>query len=173
MPIRPTIYNNYSKESSIFAEVNEYTVAYDIQLKLPSCWTCEQDTYLDESGYEIAHLEAHLRNDRKQCDEAMIDIYVGDTPEGETAEDQALANYAETVGFYDDDPEDFNPIEKIKFNGRNAFGFSALCEDESPMRFLALEVKKGVLAIIVFNAADERALEETQTLIERNFRVKI
>lgn len=141
-------------------------------MNLPACWTCEQDTYLDESGYEIAHLEAHLRNDRKQKDEAIIDIYVGDIPEGETAEDQALANYAETVGFYDDDPEDFNPIEKFKFNGKNAYGFSALCEDESPMRFIAQEVRKGILAIIVFSASDEQSVEETRALIERSFRVK-
>ena len=141
-------------------------------MNLPACWTCEQDTYLDESGYEIAHLEAHLRNDRKQKDEAIIDIYVGDIPEGETAEDQALANYAETVGFYDDDPEDFNPIEKFKFNGKNAYGFSALCEDDSPMRFIAQEVRKGILAIIVFSASDEQSVEETRALIERSFRVK-
>lgn len=141
-------------------------------MNLPASWTCEQDTYLDESGYEIAHLEAHLRNDRKQKDEAIIDIYVGDIPEGETAEDQALANYAETVGFYDDDPEDFNPIEKFKFNGKNAYGFSALCEDESPMRFIAQEVRKGILAIIVFSASDEQSVEETRALIERSFRVK-
>lgn len=147
-------------------------MAYDIQMNLPACWTCEQDTYLDESGYEIAHLEAHLRNDRKQKDEAIIDIYVGDIPEGETAEDQALANYAETVGFYDDDPEDFNPIEKFKFNGKNAYGFSALCEDESPMRFIAQEVRKGILAIFVFSASDEQSVEETRALIERSFRVK-
>ena len=147
-------------------------MAYDIIMNLPAPWTCEQDTYLDESGYEITHLEAHLRNDRKQKDDAGIDIYVGNIPEGETAEDQALANYAETVGFYDDDPEDFNPIEKIKFNGKNAFGFSALCEDESPMRFLAQEVKKGILAIIVFAAKDEKTLSDTFILIERNFRVK-
>lgn len=141
-------------------------------MNLPACWTCEQDTYLDESGYEIAHLEAHLRNDRKQKDEAIIDIYVGDIPEGETAEDQALANYAETIGFYDDDPEDFNPIEKFKFNGKNAYGFSALCEDESPMRFIAQEVRKGILAIFVFSASDEQSVEETRALIERSFRVK-
>ena len=141
-------------------------------MNLPACWTCEQDTYLDESGYEIAHLEAHLRNDRKQKDETIIDIYVGDIPEGETAEDQALANYAETVGFYDDDPEDFNPIEKFKFNGKNAYGFSALCEDESPMRFIAQEVRKGILAIFVFSASDEQSVEETRALIERSFRVK-
>lgn len=147
-------------------------MTYDIIMNLPASWTCEQDTYLDESGYEITHLEAHLRNDRRQQDDAGIDIYVGNIPEGETAEDQALANYAETVGFYDDDPEDFNPIDKFKFNGKNAYGFSALCEDDSPMRFIAQEVRKGVLAIIVFVAKDEKALADTYRLIECNFRVK-
>lgn len=141
-------------------------------MKLPSCWTCEQDNYLDESGYEISHFEAHLRNDKAQRDDAMIDVYVGDTPEGETAEDQALANYAETVGFYDDDPEDFNPIDKFTFNGRNAYGFQALCEDDSPMRFIAQEVKKGILAIIVFSAKDEQLLDETAKLVEKTLRVK-
>lgn len=140
-------------------------------MKLPASWTCEQDTYLDESGYEITHLEAHLSDGKAGTDKAMIDIYVGDMPEDETAEDQALANYADTVGFYDDDPEDFNPIEKIKFNGRNAYGFTALCEDDSPMRFLSQEVRKGVLAIIVFAAKDESALADLHNLVERSFRI--
>ncbi|MCQ2180981.1 MAG: hypothetical protein MJY50_02855 [Bacteroidales bacterium] len=147
-------------------------MVYDISLNLPAGWTCEQDTFLDETGYEITHLEAHLRNDRAQADDALINIYVGDTPEGETAEDQAFANYAETVGFYEDDPEDFNPIEKFLFNGRNAYGFQALAEDDSPLRFISQEVRKGVLAIIVFNAKDELTLKQVSDLIEHNFRIR-
>lgn len=140
-------------------------MAFDVSLRLPSDWICEQDNFIDESGVEITHLEA-------QKEGFFIDIYVGEMPEGETAEDQAFANYAETVGFYDDDPEDFNPIDKFEFNGRKAFGFSALCEDELPMRFIAQEVRKGVLAIITFFAPDEKSVEEVRTLIERNFRIK-
>jgi len=140
-------------------------MAFDVTLKLPTDWICEQDCFTDESGIEITHLEA-------QKEGYLIDIYVGDMPDGETAEDQALANYAETVGFYDDDPEDFNPIAKIDFNGKKAWGFSALCEDESPMRFIAQEVRKGVLAIIVFFAPDEKSVEDVRTLIERNFRIR-
>ncbi len=129
------------------------------------------DSYIDESGAEIAHLEAHLSGNVKDRDDAMIDIYVGDMPEDETAEDQAFTNYAETVGFDEEDPEDFNPIVKLKFNGKNAWSYDALCEDDSPMRFIAQEVRSGILAIIVFAGKDERTVADVQTLIERNFRV--
>lgn len=146
-------------------------MAYDILLPLPNGWTSETDSYMDESGTEVTHFEAHLCGSEKDREEAMIDIYVGDMPEDETAEDQAFANYAETVGFDESDPEDFNPIVKIKFNGKNAWGFEAFCEDDSPMRFLAQEVRSGVLAIIVFAGKDDRTIIEVQNLIERNFRV--
>lgn len=143
---------------------------YDIQLTLPESWTSETETYTDESGFEITHLAATLPGDTDS--EAIIDIYLGELPEGETAEDQALANYAETVGFYDDDPEDFNPIVKTKFNGKNAWGFDAICDEDSPMRFLAQEVKQGQLAVIVMVARTEEGLENVHTLVERNFRVR-
>lgn len=146
-------------------------MAYDIQLPLPKGWTSETDSYMDESGTEVTHFEAHLCGNDKDREEAMIDIYVGDMPEGETAEDQAFANYAETVGFDDSDPEDYNPIVKVKFNGRNAWGFEAFCEDDSPMRFLAQELRSGVLAIIVFAGKDDSTITEVQNLIERNFRI--
>lgn len=159
---------------SNFAEIlkKEHNMAYDILLNLPEPWIVEQDTIQDESGCEISHLEAHLQNRAKKRDDGMIDIYVGDMPEGESAEDQALANYAETVGFSEDDPEDFQPIVKFKFNNKNAFGFDAICEDDSPMRFLAQEVRKGVLAVVAFAAVDDRRLDELQQLLEKNFRVK-
>lgn len=147
-------------------------MAYDIQFNLPSSWSVEQDIYVDESGFEISHLEAHLRNDKEQTDNGYIEIYVGDMPEGETAEDQAFANYAETVGFFEDDPEDYNPIEKVRFNGRNAWGFDAYGEDETPLKFLAQEVRKGVLAIMLFSAPTDAAVKDVCALAERNFRVK-
>lgn len=146
-------------------------MAYDIKLPLPKGWTSETSSYMDESGTEVTHFEAHLCGNGKDCEEAMIDIYVGDMPEGETAEDQAFANYAETVGFDDSDPEDYNPIVKVKFNGRNAWGFEAFCEDDSPLCFLAQELRSGVLAIIVFAGKDDGTITEVRNLIERNFRV--
>lgn len=147
-------------------------MTYDIQFHLPEGWHQEQDSYLDESGVEINHFEAHLYNDKSERDDGMIDIYVGEMPQDTNAEDQALSNYADIVGFDDDDPEDFNPIAKIKFNGKIAYGFDALCEDDSPMMFLSQEVKKGVLAIICAAGADDASLQDILQLIERNFRVK-
>lgn len=147
-------------------------MTYDIQLHLPEEWQKEQDTYLDESGAEISHLEAHLYNEKANRDNAMIDIYVGDMPEDTNAEDQALSNFADIVGFDDDDPEDYNPISKIKFNGKAAYGFDAWCEDDSPMMFLSQEVKSGVLAIICVTAVDDDSLQNVLKLVERNFRVK-
>lgn len=147
-------------------------MAYDIQLRLPERWLSECDTFEDESGVLVTHFEATLPAGKPDEVRAFVDIYVGDMPEDETAEDQAFANYAETVGFSEDDPEDFNPIFKTKFNGKNAWGFDALCENETPMRFLAQEVRKGVLAIIVFGALNEAGLVSLQETLERNLRVR-
>lgn len=147
-------------------------MAYDIQLNLPAGWQTELDTYVDESGAEITHLESHLYNETKNRDEGMIDIYVGDMPEDTTAEDQAFSNYADIVGFDEDDPEDFNPIAKIKFNNKTAYGFDALCEDDSPMMFLSSEIKSGVLAIICAAATDDTSLQNVLALVEHNLRVK-
>lgn len=147
-------------------------MAYDIQLKLSGAWISECDSFMDESGAEVTHFTANLPGKDESHPAGFVDIYVGDMPEGETAEDQAFANYAETVGFSEDDPEDFNPIFKVKFNGRNAWGFDALCEDDMPMRFLSQEVRSKVLAIIVFGAADESALGSLHQQVERGLRVR-
>lgn len=146
-------------------------MAYDITFRLPDGWNSISETYCDESGVEISHLEAHLPSEKDKSDDILIDIYVGDMPDGETAEDQAFANYAETVGF-DDEDEDYNPIEKFKFNGKSAWGFRALTEENCPMRFIAQEVKSGVLAIIVFWAAGEEMVQPTFELIEKGLRIK-
>lgn len=140
---------------------------FETFLPLPTGWERDIKVETDEYGAHVTHVEGY-----PQEGEGFVDVYVGEMPEGETALDQAFANYAETVGFSDDDPADFNPIGKIKFNGKTAYGFDALCEDDTPMRFISQEVKKGVLAVIVFGAADEQALEALHQHIERNFRVK-
>ena len=147
-------------------------MAYDIQLRLPDRWLSECDTFEDESGVVVTHFEGTLPSGKPDETKAFVDIYVGDMPVDETAEDQAFANYAETVGFSEDDPEDFNPIFKTKFNGKNAWGFDALCENETPMRFLAQEIRKGVLAIIVFGALNEASMISLQETLERNLRVR-
>jgi len=147
-------------------------MAYDIQLNLPAPWQKEIETYTDESGAEVSHLEAHLYNEKEKCDKGLIDIYIGDMPDEMTAEDQAWSNYADIVGFSDDDPEDFNPIAKIKFNNKPAYGFDALCEDDKPMMFLSQEVKSGILAIICCAGDNDDSLKEALLLVEHNLRVK-
>ena len=147
-------------------------MAYDITLKLPSPWQTETEIYNDESGAEITHLEAHLYNPSSKRDEGYADIYVGDMPEGTDARDQALSNYADIVGFEDDDPEDFDPISTIMFNGRKAYGFDAFFEDESPMMFLAQEVRKGVLVVMCAAGSDDARLKETLGLLERGLRIR-
>lgn len=135
---------------------------YDVQISLPEGWKCSVDSYRDEDGSDVTHLEAHAG---RQIGEGTIEAYVGDMPEGDTAADQAITNYADMVGFEDDD--DFNPIEEWEFNGKKAYGFDALCTDDSPMRVLCIEIKQGVLAIICIAAPDEEKLEEVFSLAER------
>lgn len=145
-------------------------MAYKINLRLPDDWKTNLDTYNDEVG-ETTHLEAHLPGAPGEVDRILIDVYVGDLPEGETAEDQAFANYAEAVGFDDDDENEECPIVKFKFNGRNAYGFEAVTEDNCPMRFFAQEVRNGVLLIVAYYTASEDLLLSAFELLERNLRI--
>lgn len=147
-------------------------MAYDLSIKLPAGWVSDLDSYLDESGVEITHLSCHLPNDRQQTDEALIDVYAGPMPEDTTAADQALANYADTVGFDDEDPEDFDPIVEWPFNGRKAYGFEAIAEDDSPMRMMCVELKKGVLVILCILGKDDGTLVEAVRLAEHGLRLK-
>lgn len=139
-----------------------------IEVRLPQGWTAAESAEMDGAGYESVHYEARQQGPKG----ASIDIYVGMMPEDETAEDQAYSNYAETVGFDDDDPEDFQPVFKLKFNGKNAWGFDAWCEDERPMRFLSQEARKGVLAVIYLVAEDASALDQLHLYLERNLRIR-
>ena len=147
-------------------------MAYDISLKLPKEWVSELDSYIDESGVEITHLSCHLPNDKLQTDEALIDVYAGPLPEDTTAADQALSNYADTVGFDEDDPEDFDPIIEWPFNGKKAYGFEAIAEDDSPMRMMCIEFKKGVLVILCILGKDDDTLVQAVQLAERGLRLK-
>ncbi len=147
-------------------------MAYDISLKLPKEWVSELDSYIDESGVEITHLSCHLPNDRLQTDEALIDVYAGPLPEDTTAADQALSNYADTVGFDEDDPEDYDPIIEWPFNGKKAYGFEAIAEDDSPMRMMCIEFKKGVLVILCILGKDDDTLVQAVQLAERGLRLK-
>lgn len=138
----------------------------DISFKAAEGWTVENEVYTDENGVEISNIEADC-----DADGSFVEVHAGPMPEGETAEDQAFANYAESVGF-DDDSED-SPIVKFKFNGKNAWGFDALCEDDKPLRLICQEAKSGVLTVIILGAADDDKLEDLTSLVETKLRINI
>ncbi len=144
-------------------------MAYSITLPLPEKWTSETDIFENEEGGTVTHMECHLPGVGLNED-GFIDISVGAMPEDTTAADQALSNYAEMVGFDDDDEED--PIVEWKFNNRKAFGFEAYMEDESPIRVMCIEIKQGILAIISVIAKDEQNLSDLLIYIEKNLRIK-
>lgn len=141
-----------------------------IDFKVSSEWKTVFDSFTDESGVEINHMESYLPGAKGEPYKTLVDVYLGAMPEGETAEDQAFANYAATVGFEDDEEE--NPIVKFKFNGKNAWGFDAVTEEDFPMRFLAQEVSGGQLAIIVYCVREEEMIQSTFGFLERNLRFK-
>lgn len=138
----------------------------DIQIALPDGWKINRDNYTDDSGETISHIEASLTDDS-----AFFEVHAGPMPEGETAEDQAFANYAESVGFDDDD--EGSPIVKFKWNGKNAWGFEALSEDDKPLRLISQEVRSGVLAIIIIGANEDTQLEKVSELVETRLRIKL
>ncbi|MCQ2170125.1 MAG: hypothetical protein MJY48_00995 [Bacteroidales bacterium] len=148
-------------------------MAYQINLKLPEGWISTIETYIDESGAEVTHLEANLPDQTGDSNQIMIDAYAGVMPDGETAEDQAFANYAEVIGFDEDDDLEESPIVKFKFNGKNAFGFDAQTEEGYPMRFFSQEVRKGVLLILACCARTQDLLVSAVEFLERNLRVQL
>jgi len=142
---------------------------YNIKLLLPSPWKYTTSNEIDDNGDEMLHIEAVNAPEE-------VDIFVGEMPLDTTPEDQAFANYAEMVGF-DDDEEPLdkdsvdNPICKIKFNGKNAWGFKAICEDGAVMELLAQEPKAGTLVVYSLKSPKNDSLNQLHTLLERSFRI--
>lgn len=146
---------------------------YSIKMDLPENWKSSIDTDQDPDGTEITHLSAYLANEKTQSDESDIDIYVGDMPEDGDAQEQAMLNYVDMVGFDENDPEDQDPLTEWPFGNKKAYGFECLCEDDSPMRVMFCEIKKGALAIISVIAKDDETLSKYVTMVEQRLRVKI
>jgi hypothetical protein len=145
-------------------------MAYKISLPLPPVWHSKIETLEEAEGEKILHLEAHLPNNEEEKDDAIIDVYVGDMPEGTTAQDEALANYADMVGFEEDD-EDEDPITEWPFNKKKAYGFEAYCEDDSPIRVMCVEIRPKVLCIINTVACTDEKLVEIVQYVERKLKV--
>jgi len=150
---------------TIFAKTNQRNMGYTVCLPLGEEWKISTESFKDEYDNDVCQIEA-------VCGLKEVNVYVGSMPEDETAEDQAFSNYADMVGFDEDDPDDFEPVSKIRFNGKNAWTFEAYCEDECPMRLISLEPKQGMLCIICFKASDEEGLEDLHNLIEKKLRIK-
>lgn len=147
-------------------------MAYKIQLDLKGNWEKEESSYTEVDGTEVTHIECHLPDDAQGKDLAVVDLYSGIMPSDTTAADEALANYADIVGFDDSDPEDYDPIVEWPFAGKKAYGFEGLCEDDSPMRLMCVEIKKGILCIISICAENDDRLIETIELVEKSLRYK-
>jgi len=140
-------------------------MAIKLSLHFPNDWAITYDTYIEEDGSESSYAEAI------KGEEATVEVYVGNMPEDNDASDQALANYVEMVGFDNDDPEDFNPIMVWPFDKKKAYGFEALCEDDSPMRVICVEIKQKILAVANIIGKDDATVEKAYETLVRGLRV--
>ena len=144
---------------------------YDILLPLTPEWINEEDRYEEVDGAFITHLECHLPSGDGKSDSAVLDIYVGDMPADTTAEDEAYANYADIIGWDDEDDEE-SPISEWRFKNKKAFGFSGECEDGSIMLLMCAEILKGALLIASIIAPDDDAVGKWAKYIEEKLTVR-
>ena len=144
---------------------------YDILLPLTPEWINEEDRYEEVDGAFITHLECHLPSGDGKSDSAVLDIYVGDMPADTTAEDEAYANYADIIGWDDEDDEEA-PISEWRFKNKKAFGFSGECEDGSIMLLMCVEILKGALLIASIIAPDDEAVGKWAKYIEEKLTVR-
>ncbi len=145
---------------------------YDISLNLSPDWIREEDRYEEVDGAMITHLECHLPGPEEGKYEAILDLYAGDLPSDTTAEDEAYANYAEIIGWDEEEDDEENPIAQWKFQNRRAYGFSGECEDGSIMLLMCVEIIKGGLLICSVIAPDDEKVSKWASYLEANLKVK-
>lgn len=146
-------------------------MTYDISLPLSPEWIREEDRYEEVDGAMITHLECHLPSPQEGKYDAFLDLYAGDLPSDTTAEDEAYANYAEIIG-WDEEDEEENPIAEWKFQKRKAFGFTGECEDGSIMLLMCVEIVKGGLLICSIIAPNDEEVSKWAEYLEANLKVK-
>ena len=134
----------------------------NIQLPLLPDWESHQETLLDNE-IELAHLESFLPDDKRQSDKALIDIYAGAMPQGSTAEKEALNSYQDIVG--DGDPD---PLIIWPFQGKEAYGYEVICEDDSIMRVMCVEWEPGLLLILNVVGQDDELFETAVEHVEKH-----
>ena len=133
-----------------------------IQLPLLPGWESHQETLLD-NDIELSHMEAYLPDDRKQSDRILVDIYAGAMPKGSSAELEALNSYMDIIG---DEEED--PLTVWPFQGKDAYGFEAVCEDDSIMRVMCVETAPGQLLILNIVAQDDDLFDQAVNHVDQN-----
>ncbi len=142
----------------------------EVKLPLLPSWKSSSET-IEDSGELLAHVQYFLSDDESGTDKALVDIYAGPMPPGSDPEQEALNSYFDIVGV--DDPEDEeDPLTIWPFQGKDAFGYEAICDDDSIMRVMCIEYLPGVLVIMDIVARDEDLFAETVAYVEKNLSVK-
>ena len=136
-----------------------------IQLPLPPDWQSQQETLLD-NGTELFHLENYLPDDKNQSDKALVDLYAGDMPESSDACREALNSYRDIVG---DDEED--PLTIWPFQGKDAYGYEVICDDDSIMRVMCLEPIPCQLLVINIVARDDELFDTVVNYVEHHLSI--
>ena len=145
-------------------------MVYDISLPLSPEWIREDERYEEVDNAMITHAECHLPSSEEGKYEAVIDLYAGDMPSDTTAEDEAYANYAEIIG-WDEEDEEEDPIAEWRFQKRKAYGFTGECEDGSIMLLMCVEIVKGGLLICSVGAPSDEAVSKWAEYLEANLKV--
>lgn len=146
-------------------------MAYEINLPLPEEWQKSLEEIEEEEG-TVTHLECYTPKSAKTYPGSMIDICVGPMPADTSAVDEALANYAEMIGWDDEVDEEEDPIFEWDFNNRRAYGFEGLCDDDYPIRVMCCEIKSGVLMVMSVVAPCDEDLDQLLLDVEKNLRIK-
>ncbi len=142
----------------------------NVTFPLPEGWHADKSKLVD-NDIELTHLEAYLPDDKKQADSILVDIYAGAMPEGSSAEKEAYNSFLEVVGFDDEEDEEQDPLTIWPFQGKDAYGYEGICDDDSIMRVMCVEMLPGILVLMNIVALDEDQFEKAVTYVEANLSV--
>ena len=142
-------------------------MAYSIRLNLPEGWAKTVETCWEEDGTEVTHLEGTTGRENE-----YVDLFVGPIPPDTTAEDEALFNYADIIGWDEKEPvgEENSPLTVTKFQKKKAYGFEGLVED-GILRVMSMEIMPGTLLVMNVCAPDEDAVAKMVRHIEVNLTI--
>ena len=146
-------------------------MAFEIILPLPEEWQKSLEEIEEEEG-TVSHLECYTSKSAKAVPGSMIDVFVGPMPAETSAADEALANYAEMIGWDDESDEEEDPIYEWDFNNRKAYGFEGICDDDSTIRVMCCEIKSGVLLVMSVVAPTDEELDKLLVYVESKLRIK-